>query len=76
MVSIIRAYRCEKCRKRYQTFREAEDCELDHIVKDSVAGFKADLSQILGGPPYCDDPSCPMHLTPHGHSQKGGDHAS
>ena len=47
MVSIHRSYRCSKCRKGFRSFREAEDCELDHIVKDATDGFKADLEHIL-----------------------------
>ena len=38
---------CNKCRRRFATFREAENCELDHIVKDTIGDFKDDLARIF-----------------------------
>lgn len=47
MVSRVVRYRCEKCRKRFSTYREAESCELDHIVRGVSAGFRRDLASIF-----------------------------
>lgn len=54
MVYVTRSYRCDKCRKRFQSYREAEDCELDHTLKGIVyevtEQFRADLQNILNKP--------------------------
>ena len=47
MVYRVTNYRCGKCRKRYQTYRDAENCEIGHIVTDSVDGFRAEMKRIL-----------------------------
>lgn len=31
------SFRCGKCRKRFSTWDEASDCELDHIVSEAIA---------------------------------------
>ena len=31
----------------YSSYREAEDCEIGHIVKDSTAEFSAAISDIF-----------------------------
>ena len=47
MVRSTTSYICEKCRKRFRSHREAEDCEIGHIAKDVIAEFKSDLAAIL-----------------------------
>lgn len=44
-------YSCDKCHKRFATCREAEDCEIGHIVKDVIDGFKTDLGGIFNKVP-------------------------
>lgn len=43
MVRIIRRYQCSKCRKGFPSFREAENCEIDHAVKGAAAEALADF---------------------------------
>ena len=49
MVRIIRRYQCDKCRKGFPSYREAENCEIDHIAKgaaaEALADFRAAFSQ-------------------------------
>jgi len=49
MVYITRSYRCSKCHKRFSDFRAAEQCEIDHIVKESVDAFKTEFDKIVKG---------------------------
>lgn len=48
MVRVIMRYICEKCGKRWADYKMADQCEIDHIVKDATKGFQDDLAQILG----------------------------
>lgn len=43
-----KSWSCLRCHKRFRTYREAESCELGHIVDDASQGFKSDLNKILG----------------------------
>jgi len=48
MVRSTTSWICGKCSKRFRSYREAEDCEIDHIVKDAANSFREDLAKILG----------------------------
>ena len=48
MVASFRRYRCEKCRKIFHSYRDAESCELGHIVTDCLDDFRKELAQIVG----------------------------
>lgn len=37
---------CNRCRKRFATFREAETCEIGHIADTTLQDFKAALESI------------------------------
>lgn len=37
---------CNKCRRGFPSFREAENCEIGHIAKDVCDEFKAGLARI------------------------------
>lgn len=47
MVRSTTSWICGKCNKRFRSYREAEGCEIDHIVKDAADGFREDLAKIL-----------------------------
>ena len=50
MVRIIRRYQCSKCRKGFPSFREAENCEIDHAVKGAAAEALADFRAAFAQP--------------------------
>jgi len=54
MVYVSRSYRCDKCRKSFRSYREAEDCELDHAVKgianSVIDDFRKALENIVNQP--------------------------
>ena len=47
MVRSTTSWICGKCNKRFRSYRDAEDCEIGHIVKDAADGFREDLAKIL-----------------------------
>ena len=36
MVHIKKVYQCDKCRKRFSSYIEAHDCEIDHVVDAAI----------------------------------------
>ena len=47
MVRATTRYICEKCGKRFADYRQADNCEIGHIVTDATKGFQDDLVQIM-----------------------------
>lgn len=44
-------WRCDKCRKVFRTRRDAEGCEMAHIVTEAGGSFRAALDAILNSEP-------------------------
>ena len=40
-------WRCNKCRKRFYDYREAESCEIGHIASEVISDFSGELARIL-----------------------------
>ena len=47
MVRATTRYICDKCGKRFADYRQADQCEIDHIVTDATKRFQEDLARIM-----------------------------
>jgi hypothetical protein len=51
---------CRKCRKRFRSFRDAENCEIGHIASEVTADFRKALGAICNSEPKNKSPKEPF----------------
>jgi hypothetical protein len=54
------SWSCRKCRKRFRSFRDAEDCEIGHIASEVITDFREALSAIFNSEPKNKSPKEPF----------------